>query len=77
MQRVARVGGDTVAMAGYTDEGRTATNEAALVRRGAEARAVLGTSSLLVLWAWKIQREGETAPFGDAFFASVRPAARP
>lgn len=75
VQRVARVGGDMVALAGYTDEGRTATNEA-LVRRG-EARAVLGASSLLVLWAWKIQREGETARFGEAFFASVRPAARP
>ena len=74
VQRVARIGGDAVALSGYADEGRTANNEA-LLRRG-EARAVLGTSSLLVLWAWKIQREGETAPFGEAFFASVRPAAR-
>jgi hypothetical protein len=71
-ERVARIGDDTVALSGTSDEGRTATN-AVLLRR-AEARAVLGRSSLLVLWAWKIGREGETAPFGDAFFAGVRPA---
>jgi len=69
-ERITRTDGDTITLSGRSDEGRTADN-APLLRR-AEARAVLGKTSLLVLWAWKIGREGETEPFADAFFASVR-----
>lgn len=71
VERAARADGNTILLSGFSDEGRTAAN-AVLLRR-VEARAVLGDSSLLVLWAWKIGRAGESAPFGDAFFASVRP----
>jgi hypothetical protein len=72
VERVARAGGETVVLVGSSDEGRTAAND--VLMRRAEARAVLGDSSLLVLWAWRVGREGDTAPFGEAFFASVRPA---
>jgi hypothetical protein len=74
IERVARAG-DTILLAGFSDEGRNAANEPLL--RRAEARAMLGRSSLLVLWAWKIGREGESAPFGGEFFAAARPARSP
>ncbi|HEY7611241.1 MAG TPA: hypothetical protein VIF14_18590, partial [Alphaproteobacteria bacterium] len=71
LERVAREG-DTVVLAGFSDEGRNAANEPLL--RHAEARAMLGQKSLLVLWAWKIGRAGESMPFGGEFFAGVRRA---
>jgi len=71
IERVARAG-NTIALAGFSDEGRTAANEV-LVRR-AEARAVLGSSSLLVLWAWKLGRAGDATPFAEGFLSSVRAA---
>jgi hypothetical protein len=71
IERVTRAG-DTIALAGFSDEGRTASNEV-LLRRG-EARAVLGASSLLVLWAWKLGRAGDASPFTERFFGSVRAA---
>lgn len=68
--RLARAGADTVVLSGVNDDGRTGSNET-IVRR-AEARAILGPSSLLVLWAWTTARAGSpSAADPDAFFASV------
>ena len=74
---VARLGGDTVALSGVADEGRTADNEP-LLRKG-EARAVVGAKSLLVVWAWRITRDpaADSGPVAAALFASIRSAARP
>lgn len=72
VERTTR-GDGTVTLAGFSDEGRNAYN-LPLVRR-AEARAVLGRSSLLVLWAWSVGGEGAQFPPNVAvFFDSVRPA---
>lgn len=72
VERTARNDG-TVTLAGFSDEGRNAANEPLL--RRAEARAVLGRSSLLVLWAWSVGGEGAQFPPSVAlFFSSVRPA---
>ena len=59
-ERVARDGDGGVTLTGVSDEGRDANN-VALLRR-AEARALLGRSSLLVLWTWAVLREGEAPP---------------
>lgn len=73
LERVTRGEGNAVHLSGFSDEGRTAANEK-LIRR-AEARAVLGRSSLLVLWAWRVGREGVSVSAAAApFFASVRAA---
>jgi len=44
-------------LSGNSDEGRTATNETLL--RRAKANAVLGRRSLLIVWGWRIEREGD------------------
>ena len=73
VERVAREGEQAVTLSGLSDEGRDANN-VALLRR-AEARAVLGRSSLLVVWTWTVLREGEQPPPSVArFHGSVRPA---
>ena len=70
VERTTRSDG-TVSLAGYSDEGRNAANEPLL--RRAEARAVLGRSSLLVLWVWSVGGEGAQFPPSVArFFDSVR-----
>lgn len=72
IDRVARAG-DTVVVSGLSDDGRTENNEV-MLKRG-EARATLGPSSLLVLWAWTTWRAGTPAAAEPAaFFASLRPA---
>lgn len=73
IERVARAGRDTVALSGFSDDARTESNEA-IVKRG-EARAILGRSSLMVLWAWTTARAGAPSTADTAaFFASVRAA---
>lgn len=57
VERVAREGPAAIVLSGTSDEGRTATNE--ILLRRAEARVVLGRSSLLIVWGWRIEREGE------------------
>jgi hypothetical protein len=72
IERVAREGDRAATLSGLSDEGRDANN-VALLRR-AEARAVLGRSSLLVVWTWTVLREGEKPPPSVArFHGSVRP----
>jgi hypothetical protein len=72
IERAAR-DGSTVTLRGLNDEARTRENEA-IVKRG-EARAILGPSSLLVLWSWTTARAGEPVSADSAsFFASVRRA---
>jgi hypothetical protein len=70
IERVARTDGGAVALSGINDAGRTETNDV-IVKRG-EARAILGPSSILVLWAWTTARAGvpNTAD-PPSFFASV------
>jgi hypothetical protein len=76
VERLARPDGRTVALSGVSDEGRTESNEV-IVKRG-EARAILGPSSLLVLWSWTTARAGAPSRADpERFFASVRRAARP
>jgi hypothetical protein len=76
IERVARPDRDSVALSGVSDDARTEKNEV-IVKRG-EARAILGPSSLLVLWVWTTARAGAPSRANpEAFFASVRPAARP
>ena len=73
VERAARPDRDTVALSGLSDDARTENNEV-IVKRG-EARALLGRSSLLVLWAWTTARAGSPSKADTAaFLASVRPA---
>jgi len=73
IERVARTDRDTVALSGLSDDARTESNEV-IVKRG-EARAILGRSSLLVLWAWTTARAGAPSKADTAaFFASARSA---
>ncbi len=75
IERVARPDGATVALSGINDEARTADNET-IVKRG-EARAILGPSSILVLWAWTTARAGVPSTADPpSFFASLKPAPR-
>lgn len=70
IERVARTDGATVALSGLNDEARTGDNET-IVKRG-EARAILGPSSILVLWAWTTARAGAPSTADPpSFFASV------
>jgi hypothetical protein len=52
-----RSGNAPVTLNGRSDEGRNERNEPLL--RVAEAQAMLGRSSLLVVWGWRIEREGD------------------
>jgi len=72
VDRVARAG-DTIVVSGISDDARTENNEV-LLKRG-EARATVGPSSLIVLWAWTMSR-ADVPGSGSAalFFDSVRPA---
>lgn len=73
IETVTRPGARTVVLTGYSDEGRNAANEM-LIRR-AEGRAIVGASSLLVVWAWAVGRDGQPPTDVGAFFAAIRPAA--
>jgi hypothetical protein len=57
VEHVARENRDAVVLSGSSDEGRTATNETLLRRARAEVR--LGPASLLIVWGWRIEREGD------------------
>ena len=75
IERLAPAGADTVVLSGISDDARTENNET-IVKRG-QARAILGPTSLLVLWAWTTSREGSPSTADTAaFFASARPARR-
>lgn len=69
---VARPNATTLVLTGMSDEGRTADN-APLLRK-AEARAIAGAQSLLVLWAWRITRDENAGVEAAPFLESVRPA---
>ena len=70
IERVARTDDATIALSGLNDDGRTETNDV-IVKRG-EARAILGPSSILVLWARTTAREHvPSAADPPSFFASV------
>ncbi len=73
IERLAREDESRVILHGVSDEGRNAAN-VPLIRR-AQARVVLGRSSVLVLWTWTVLREGESMPVSvERFHISVRPA---
>lgn len=70
IERVARIDGAMIALSGLNDDGRTETNDV-IVKRG-EARAILGPSSILVLWAWTTARASVPSTADPrSFFASV------
>lgn len=73
---IAQPAANVVVLRGVADEGRTADNEPLL--RKAEARAVIGDRSILVLWAWRITRDPAAEIGVDAmnFFGAVRRHAR-
>jgi len=66
VERVSRDGDSAVVLSGLSDEGRNANN-VVLLRR-TEGRAVLGRSSLMVVWTWSVLREGEALPPSIARF---------
>jgi hypothetical protein len=76
VERLERDGERAMILHGVSEEGRDAANEPLL--RRAQARVMLGRSSVLVLWTWTVLRGGESAPPAVArFHESARPADAP